>query len=76
MRERSPEVCIMIKSNAGLRWHRATACSSGTCVEIANDGDRFLVRDSKNPQIDPFVFTRAEWEAFKAGVLAGEFDFG
>jgi hypothetical protein len=66
----------MIESITELRWRKATACTGGNCVEIANDGDRFLVRDSKNPQTEPFVFTRTEWQAFVAGVRAGDFDFG
>ncbi len=66
----------MIKSTPELRWRKARPCNSGNCVEVANDGDRVLLRDSKNPQIAPMVFTRDEWAVFTAGVRAGDFDFG
>nr|WP_269810904.1 DUF397 domain-containing protein [Kineosporia rhizophila] len=33
-----------------------------------------LLRDSKNPDVAPFAFTRAEWEAFVGGARDGEFD--
>jgi hypothetical protein len=66
----------MIKSTPGLRWRKARPCNSSSCVEVANDGDQVLLRDSKNPQIAPMVFTRDEWTAFTAGVREGDFDFG
>ena len=66
----------MIKSTPELRWRKARRCNAGSCVEIAQDGDHVLVRDSKNPQIAPMVFTRDEWAAFTAGVREGDFDFG
>jgi hypothetical protein len=33
-----------------------------------------LVRDSKDQSITPMRFTADEWQAFIAGVKAGEFD--
>ncbi|SIO85630.1 hypothetical protein BQ8420_07920 [Nocardiopsis sp. JB363] len=38
------------------------------------EGEVFVVRDSKNPDAAPLVFTRAEWDAFVEGVKDGEFD--
>lgn len=32
-----------------------------------------MVRDSKNPDVPPFVFSNEEWAAFVLGVQAGEF---
>lgn len=48
--------------------------NGGQCVEIAEltDGHR-AVRDSKNPDGPALIFTHGEWEAFTAGVRAGEF---
>ena len=66
----------MIKSTRELRWQTAKGCSGANCVEVANDGDRILLRDSKNPQIAPMVFTRDEWAVFTEGVRVGDFDFG
>jgi hypothetical protein len=66
----------MTKVSETLQWRRSARCGSNTCVEVARSGDRFLVRDSKNPQRDPFVFTHDEWTAFLAGIREGDFDFG
>ena len=56
-----------------LVWRRSPACASGACVEVAFDGDRVLIRDSKNPEREPLAFTAEEWHAFAAGVAAGAF---
>jgi hypothetical protein len=34
----------------------------------------YVMRDSKNPDGPKLYFTPAEWEAFRLGVLDGEFD--
>ncbi|MEU4419549.1 DUF397 domain-containing protein [Actinoplanes sp. NPDC024001] len=65
----------MIKPTDEPRWRRSGQCSTGACVEVAKVGDQFLVRDSKQPGGAPLSFTRAEWEAFVAGVKAGDFGF-
>jgi hypothetical protein len=62
-----------------VSWHISSysADGGGTCVEAGplNDGtDRVAVRHSKLPG-DPIVYSKAEWQAFLAGVRAGEFDF-
>lgn len=56
-------------------WRRSRQCGSGACVEVAESGGSYLVRDSKNPTGPVLAFTRAEWDAFQAGVRAGDFDF-
>lgn len=71
-------------------WRRSAACSSSSCVEVqfatstfsggdgcvavGVDGERWLVRDSKDPAGPVLTFTPTEWAAFVAGVKAGEFD--
>lgn len=65
----------MIKPTEQLQWHTAKRCTSGTCVEVANTGDQFFVRDSKHPEITPLQFSRAEWETFVGAVRGGDFDF-
>ncbi|GHC91653.1 hypothetical protein GCM10007079_39180 [Nocardiopsis terrae] len=69
-------------------WHKSSYSANGAnCVEVAaasghevvvenkEAGDVvFVVRDSKNPEAAPLVFTRAEWDAFVEGVKDGEFD--
>ncbi|MEV6155495.1 DUF397 domain-containing protein [Nonomuraea sp. NPDC052129] len=62
-----------------ISWHISSfsADGGGNCVEAGplNDGTgRVAVRHSKL-QGDAIVYTRAEWQAFLAGVRAGEFDF-
>ncbi|GAA0793892.1 DUF397 domain-containing protein [Spirilliplanes yamanashiensis] len=56
-----------------LVWRRSPACGNGACVEVAFDGDRVLVRDSKHPEREPLAFTTEEWRSFTAGVVAGAF---
>lgn len=56
-------------------WTKAQASkANGSCVEVMETEDGFLVRDSKDPAGAVLSFTRAEWAAFLAGVNAGEFD--
>lgn len=76
--------------NMNLKWRRASRCESGSCVEVAfvkasrssctancvevRECDCGVqVRDSKNPGV-VLTFTAAEWDAFLAGVFAGEFN--
>ncbi|GLY05896.1 MULTISPECIES: DUF397 domain-containing protein [Actinoplanes] len=56
-------------------WRKSSRCGTSTCVEVARVDDRYLVRDSKNPEVAALSFTRDEWEAFVEGVTAGEFRF-
>ncbi|MEU8240627.1 DUF397 domain-containing protein [Actinoplanes missouriensis] len=63
----------MINPTERLHWRRSRDCTGGTCVEVATVGDEVLIRDSKNLDIAPLAFTRAEWESFVAGVKAGDF---
>jgi len=59
-----------------LHWRTSSFTDNGTCVEVAYlpAGDR-LVRDTKLGEASPVLqYTAAEWQAFIAGVKAGEFD--
>jgi hypothetical protein len=57
----------------GIVWTKSTFSGNGNCVEIAFGLEgTVLVRDSKNRDGVPLVFTGAEWDAFTAGVAAGE----
>lgn len=49
--------------------------SGNGCVEVAflPDGG-VAVRDTKDRALAPHRYTAAEWDAFVAGVRAGEFD--
>ncbi|GAA3850495.1 hypothetical protein GCM10022243_15460 [Saccharothrix violaceirubra] len=41
----------------------------GDCVELAVDGNRFLVRDSKNPDAGTVTVTRSWLDALKSDRL-------
>ncbi|MGH2601061.1 MAG: DUF397 domain-containing protein [Pseudonocardiaceae bacterium] len=61
-------------------WHISSRSQSngGSCVEAGplRDGSgRVAVRHSHHPDGAVIVYTRAEWEAFTAGVRLGQFDF-
>lgn len=58
------------------RWRKSSYSGNGGCIEIGQDADgMILVRDTKQNGRGPVHrFTRAEWEAFTAGVRNGEFD--
>ena len=56
-------------------FRKSSRCSGGSCVEVARDGDQYLIRDSKRPEVAPLAFTKDEWVAFVEGVSAGEFSF-
>ena len=74
--------------NAAM-WHKSARSGNngGNCVEVAvvhgrdcgvanKAGEEYVVavRDSKNPERDPHVYTIAEWDAFLDGVRKQEFD--
>lgn len=58
------------------RFRRSSFCGSGGCVEIAADArdDSVLIKDAKVVDGPVQRYTPAEWDAFVAGVKAGEFD--
>ena len=63
-----------------VAWHISTKCSNadGNCVEagpLLDGSGRVAVRHSRHPDAEVIVYTRAEWDAFLAGVRSGEFDF-
>lgn len=59
-----------------LKWRKASASTvDGNCVELAPlPAGGVAVRDSKDPGGPTLRFTPAEWNAFAAGMAAGEFD--
>jgi hypothetical protein len=59
-----------------MTWRKSSYSGSGNdCVEVAfSHAGGVAVRDSKNPDGARLAFTAAEWDAFAAGVQAGEFD--
>jgi hypothetical protein len=53
-------------------WRKSSFCGSNACVEVARDGDDYLMRDSKNPRQPALRFTKAEWVAFLSGIRPGQ----
>jgi hypothetical protein len=59
-------------SEAAATWRRSSFCTNGSCAEIKSDGDTVVLRNSTRPGFT-VELTKAEWEAFKKGIVAGEF---
>ncbi|CCF64769.1 DUF397 domain-containing protein [Nocardia cyriacigeorgica] len=66
----------MTTDHSSPTWRKSSySGNGGNCVEVAFfDGGNIGVRDSKNTAGPALIFTPSEWEAFLAGVHAGEFD--
>ncbi|GAB1644708.1 DUF397 domain-containing protein [Krasilnikovia sp. MM14-A1259] len=64
----------MAEQTDHITWHRAR-CGSNACVEVAQVGERYLIRDSKEPTAAPLSFSAEEWTAFVRGIKEGEFPF-
>jgi hypothetical protein len=54
-------------------WLKSKHCDSNACVEVALIGQDVALRDSKDPDGPVLCFTKQEWDAFTAGVSAGDF---
>ena len=63
-------------NSGGLTWIKSSlSFSNSNCVEIAPLPDGGVAfRNSRFPEGTVLRFTAGEWEAFKAGAKAGEFD--
>lgn len=56
------------------RWRKSSNSADGGCVEVAFVEGTIGVRDTKAGGAGPtLMFNEREWEAFVAGVGAGEF---
>lgn len=53
------------------KWRRSTYCADTACVEIAEDGDRILMRDSKDSSRPYLGFSRADWRQFVEEIASG-----
>jgi Domain of unknown function (DUF397) len=63
-----------VDGSAPSTWRRTSFCGGGECVEVAQQGQMILIRDSKDPSLVPLQYTRAEFRAFAEGIKAGELD--
>ena len=55
-------------------WYKSSLCNAGECVEVAMFDGYIAVRDSKNKDQQPLIFTKKEWQTFLGGVELREFD--
>jgi hypothetical protein len=60
-----------IKSHA-LEWRISTKSAGGNCVEVAIDGDRVHVRNSRRRGGLILSFSREHWQHFIHAVKEGE----
>lgn len=57
-----------------LRWRKSSfSADTGACVEVAEEGDWVLLRESDDPDVVVRT-TRRKLRAFLEGAKAGEFD--
>ncbi len=63
----------MIDDETSPSWRKSRFCDSGACVEVAVTGGEVAIRDSKTSDGPILRFSRSEWDAFVAGVEAGDF---
>jgi hypothetical protein len=56
-------------------FRKSSRSSSGGqyCVAVAQKPEGVAVRDTKDPKNKTLFFSHEEWNAFTAGVKAGEF---
>ncbi|WP_326646805.1 DUF397 domain-containing protein [Streptosporangium sp. NBC_01755] len=58
-----------------IAWRKSSySTDGGNCVEVARAGNRYLVRDSKNPHGATLSFSPGDWTAFLGRVKTGDFD--
>ena len=59
------------------QFRKSSFSGGANCVEarLLPDG-RIAVRDSKQPGLPPNHYSPTAWDAFLAGIRAGEFDLG
>lgn len=55
-------------------WTKAAGCECSACVEVMDQGDRVLVRQSTDLEGHVLSFTRTEWATFVGGAKDGDFD--
>jgi hypothetical protein len=65
-----------IKEASNMEWIKSSLShANGNCVEVMSlPSGEVAVRNSRNPEVPPLVFTADEWKAFISGAKNGEFD--
>lgn len=57
------------------QFTKSTFSNAGGCLEVAQDGDAILLRNSRHPETECIRLTMREWKAFTQGLQHGEFLF-
>jgi hypothetical protein len=57
-------------------WRKSTRSQDTNCVEVAYSAGMVRVRDTKNREAGFMAVTPSDWQAFVAGIKAGDFDLG
>jgi hypothetical protein len=59
-----------------VAWRKSTRSGLDGCVEVGflAEGDRVMVRHSKDRAGPVLTFAAAEWQSFVVGAAKGEFD--
>jgi hypothetical protein len=58
----------VLPTTGPLTWRKSKACSNAACIEIAEQSNSFLMRDSKEAWGPMLTFTRGDWGNFIAGI--------
>jgi hypothetical protein len=61
------------KDRSMSQWHKSSACTHTTCVEVQFERTMVRIRNSRHPD-RTVEFTADEWDAFLFGARAGEFE--
>ena len=60
-----------------MNWKKSSySTAQGNCVEVSPVREGIAVRDSKNPHRPVLRFSAGDWQAFVAGVKAGQLGNG
>lgn len=55
----------MLNTNlSALTWRKSSFSQSGSCVEVATQGELVLIRDSKNPNRGFLSVSSSAWQEF------------
>ncbi|MEV6350048.1 DUF397 domain-containing protein [Actinoplanes sp. NPDC051851] len=61
------------EQSVDVDWQTSTFCATANCVQVAQNDDTIMVRDSKDPEGGVLRYTPDEWSAFLDGIVNGDF---
>ncbi|MFI6452154.1 DUF397 domain-containing protein [Streptosporangium amethystogenes] len=62
-------------NSSHIAWRKSSySTDGGNCVEVARADNRYLVRDSKDPDGAMLSFSPGDWTVFLGRVKTGDFD--